>query len=55
MADEKVAEIELFINVNGTVLSPWWSEEISGYLCALCGCRDSGQCDLCLNKNKWCG
>ena len=48
-------KIELFINPDGTVLSPWWSEEAAEYLCDLCGNRDSEKCKDCLNKNRWCG
>lgn len=50
-------EIELIIN-GDTVESPWWSSEMSEYMCLLCGkeCdKNELQVRVCLNANPFCG
>jgi hypothetical protein len=58
-------EIELSINLNGTVETPWWTPEIAEYICDLCGKRGTEACQQeevdgltvlrCVNINPYCG
>lgn len=59
-------EIVLAIKPDGTVETPWWSPEIAGYICELCGKKGTDECQqkvdglslqigICVNTNPYCG
>lgn len=57
-------KIEITFENDGTVTIPWWVNEISDIICAICGYKDTPKCEEkkksiifndCPNRNPYCG